>query len=198
MTVISVFGDSIAWGSSDPLGGWVARLLSYLEEENPDTIVHNQSVSGNTTRDLLSRFDCDIKGVHPDIIIFSIGINDSIIDEGEMGNRVEKEIFAQNIHALLEKAAKTCSRIFVVGLIQVDESLTKPVLWDDTLSYDNASIAEYNKILRDSADKNHVHFIDVWNTLLPKDLADGLHPNASGHEKLFRTIAHALEELEPV
>jgi lysophospholipase L1-like esterase len=53
---ICVFGDSITWGAYDPeRGGWVNRLRNDLEKKEIES--YNLGISGDTTADLLKRFN---------------------------------------------------------------------------------------------------------------------------------------------
>ena len=87
MAQILVFGDSISYGKWDKEGGFVQRMKNFLDEEtlskseNEHTI-YNLGVSGNTTEDLLERFEFETKQRLKEddeelIFIFAIGVNDS-------------------------------------------------------------------------------------------------------------------------
>ncbi|KKQ27461.1 MAG: Lipolytic protein G-D-S-L family, partial [Candidatus Magasanikbacteria bacterium GW2011_GWC2_37_14] len=100
-TRISIFGDSITWGAWDPEnGGWVAQLRRYFEtNENYEVDVYNLGVSGDTTNDLLIRFntECLARNRHPQIIIFAIGINDSQYINATDNPRTPIEKFQNNL-----------------------------------------------------------------------------------------------------
>ncbi|TFG35449.1 MAG: SGNH/GDSL hydrolase family protein, partial [Parcubacteria group bacterium] len=51
MGIFLVFGDSIAWGAYDSIGGgWVGRLKAFLEKErNLQFELHNLAVDGEIT-----------------------------------------------------------------------------------------------------------------------------------------------------
>ena len=81
MYVLTVFGDSITFGKGDSLeGGWCGRLKKYFENMGGNHRLYNLGISGNTTEDLLERFDIEAKARikfkregDRHIIIFSIG-----------------------------------------------------------------------------------------------------------------------------
>ena len=87
MAQILIFGNSIIYGAWDKEGGWVSRLRKFLDEKNLSSgpnfycLVYNLGISGNTTDDLLERFEFEIKQRLKEdeetIILFAIGINDS-------------------------------------------------------------------------------------------------------------------------
>ena len=55
--IINIFGDSIAWGAYDEMGGWANRLKQYFSEDKENYIeVYNLGVSGDNSEKLLKRF----------------------------------------------------------------------------------------------------------------------------------------------
>src|SRR5256885_14958417 len=64
-TRIFIFGDSITWGSSDEEGGWASRVKRYTDKKMPIpdywSPVYVLGIPGDTTEDLLNRFDQEIK-----------------------------------------------------------------------------------------------------------------------------------------
>lgn len=53
----------------------------------------------------------------------------------------------------------------------------------------NDEIQKYNSAMKNVADQHNLKFIDVFDVLdTASDLADGLHPNAQGYQKLFELI----------
>ena len=64
MAKILIFGDSIIWGAFDTEGGWATRLKKYFDENRKEDFnyqVYNLGVSGDTTEDLLDRFEFETK-----------------------------------------------------------------------------------------------------------------------------------------
>lgn len=77
--VILVLGDSLSSGHGiGEQQGWVNLLRKKLDESGyPHTVV-NASVSGDTTRDALSRLDGTVERHQPDIAIVELGGNDGL------------------------------------------------------------------------------------------------------------------------
>lgn len=82
-------GDSITeMGSPNPIGeglggdglgmSYVRIIANMLEAWYPERAIRviNAGISGNTSRDLLARFDRDVVGLHPQWVSICIGIND--------------------------------------------------------------------------------------------------------------------------
>ena len=81
-------GDSVTdMGSEHPVGeglfnnlghGYVRMVENLLITAYPDMTVRitNSGIGGNTSRDLLARFDRDVISLEPDWVSICIGIND--------------------------------------------------------------------------------------------------------------------------
>ncbi len=192
---ICVFGDSIVWGASDEeMGGWVERLRTLFLRGN-DIEVYNLGISGNNTEKLIKRFEDEAKYRGADILIFSIGTNDSQYIESKNNPRVSLKKFKKNIEYLIKKSRKITNKIIFIGLIKVDESKTMPVPWSDEKKYyDNENILKYNSVISEVCLEKNVYFLDIYNFLNNDDLDDGLHPNSNGHNKIFEKVRDYLNE----
>lgn len=179
MSVICVFGDSIAWGAFDmELGGWVNRLKIFYNQKR-ETDVYNLGVSGDYVLDVLNRLDVEAKARIPDIIILAIGINDSPHWTNLFGTKLTD--FENRFRELLEKSRKFTKDIIIVGLTNVDDS-------NKLHGYKNEKIEKYDQKLKEIARKENLLFVDLFGSLQKEDLSDGLHPSASGHKKIFEKV----------
>jgi len=191
--IICLFGDSIIWGAWDPeKGGWGARLRNHFEINDFDIKLYNCGVSGDTTDDLLARFDVECVAREPRIIILAIGINDSQYINTKDNPRTPIKKFQNNFDALLEKAKKHTSTIVCLGLTKIDETRTMPCPWKPTRYYTDENIKTYNTKIKEVCKKSGVLFLDVYDLLDSSDLEDGLHPNPQGHEKMFINVKEFL------
>ncbi len=196
MAVICVFGASSTWGAWDSeKGGWVNRLRLHLESKDYEVDVYNLGVSGDTTKDVLERFDVEAKAREPTLIIFSIGDNDSVWDKSQSKNLVSQEDFEKNIKVLVEKSKKFKSKVLFIGLKNVIESKTTPVSWG-SFYYTNKSIKTYDAKLKKLTVKMKVPYLPVFGLLEDNDFSDGVHPNSQGHEKLFKEVNRFLVKSE--
>lgn len=195
MSTICVFGDSITWGAFDnEKGGWVERLRTSLWRKDID--VYNLGVSGDTTTDLLERFEVECKAREPDVILISIGINDS----QHINNlpRTGLARFKSNIQKLIEIGQKFTSKIAFLGFNPVDESKTTPIPWSPEKHYTNGNIQKYNDIVKSVCGENNLPFIGIFEEWMKVNyrelLEDGLHPNSKGHQKIFEIVKEFLVE----
>ena len=186
MTQILIFGDSIAYGAFDKKGGWAERLKEKLMGK--DVLVYNLGVSGDTTIDLLERFEQETRARYDNdtLLIFEVGINDSYHSD------ITPEMFENNVQELIKKAKKYSKKIVFLGLTPVDESKTNPLPWNKNAFYKNNKIQKYDNITKEVCKRNSVWFIGISSSFARKGyksiLDDGLHPNSKGHEKIFEIV----------
>lgn len=207
MAHILVFGDSIAYGAWDKEGGWVQRLREFVDEKalgdgkDPEYMVYNVGISGNTTELILNRFEPELKrrlDVDENIIIIAIGTNDSSILDETKEFWVPCEKFKLNMEKLIKISKKYSNKIVLVGLTLVEELKTSPYRGGIDIHYKNENMQKYNEIIKFLSKENKVYFVDVmneWNKLdYPKLLYDGVHPNSEGHKKIFQVVRDFLLE----
>jgi len=91
------------------------------------------------------------------------------------------------LEEIIKRAKKITQNIIFIGFNHADESETTPVSWKD-IYYKNENIKKYNGIMKETCEKNNVLFLDIFALLNNENLEDGLHPNASSHEKIFTKV----------
>ena len=187
--IICLFGDSITWGAWDPeKGGWSTRLRSYFETNNYEVELYNCGISGDTTDGLLKRFDVECAAREPQVIVFAIGINDSLYINSKDNPRTPLDKFQNNINVLLEKAKKYTDKVVCLGLTKVDDSKTAPCPWKPTKFYTDENVKKYDAKIKEVCQDAEVLFLKIHDLLENSDLEDGLHPNSQGHEKMFLRV----------
>lgn len=188
MSAICIFGDSTAWGAWDlEKGGWVNRLWLDRAKNDHETDIYNLSVSGGTTETILARFESESKMREADVMVFQTGGNDAAYDKDTKEHLVSSKDFEMNLEKIIQKAKVLTNRIAFVGFKNCDESKTMPVSWCN-LCYTNKFIKEYNRIMKNTCERNRIKFIDIFGLLGNSDFEDGLHPNANGHQKIFEAV----------
>jgi len=192
---ICIFGDSTAWGAWDmEKGGWVNRLwLDVAEREEDDYVeIYNCSVSGGTTDTILERFENEAKIRNADALIFQTGGNDAAYERSPNNYLVLPEKFKENLLEIIRRAKRITDKIIFMDLKNCDESKTMPVSWID-IYYTNENIKKYSNIMKKVCEENNILFLDV-GLLNDDDFDDGLHPNVTGHEKIFVKVKDFLTE----
>jgi len=190
---ICVFGDSITWGSYDPVnGGWATLLRSYLEGKDDDITVYNLGICGDDSYGLLKRFKIEAEPRKPDLIIFAIGANDI---KHQKENPVRFDEFENNIDKLMNQANLFTKKIVILGMTPVDEKITTPRNKPPYNFRENNDVVKCNEILKTISEKKKTIFIPIPINFSEKDLCDGLHPNTIGHSKIFETIKPIVDNL---
>ncbi len=197
---IVFIGDSITdCGRRDaaaPYGnGYVSLLRSLLLARYPErslTIV-NKGISGNTTRDLLGRWQQDVIDEQPDWLSIMIGINDvwRTYDRGGVG-AVAYDDYVANLRNLIEQTkAKTSARLILAEPYMIEPDLSVPMRrqMDQYGAAVRQLAAEYGTLL--------VRTQAAFDTALrhTPDSAwadDKIHPNQPGHMIIALEYARVL------
>lgn len=155
-----------------------------------DCGVYNRGICGDTTEDILRRFDIEVSSIEPDLILIAVGINDSKFPNGGSENKVPFERFQGNINTLVVKATEKAQKVVLIGLTEVNEAIINEVpIGSSSSVFKNEVIQKYDAHLEALAEKEGVAFVSMKKTLdTTSDLMDGLHPNAAGYEKMFKAI----------
>lgn len=187
-----VFGDSVTQAAY-VRNSWVNLLKADLEEKFQDDFVNifNLGVDGNTTNDILARFENESAARIPTSIIFAVGVNDSAYIQSFSRPITEEKMFESNLKKLIALAVKFSKDITFVGLVLGDDSILKPLpggTENYEWSYDRKRTENYNNILETVAGSGNCKFIQLLDQLGPEDFQDGIHPNEKGHTKMFKII----------
>jgi len=90
---------------------------------------------------------------------------------------------------LIEKAKKFTNKIIFIGIAKGDDGETKPLPASTTgKCYDKENVKIYNNIIKKVNKKEKLLFVEIIDKLNNKDFYDGLHPNAKGHQKIFKIV----------
>ena len=159
-------GDSVTdMGSTNPIGeglcenvgrGYVRLVESLLSAYYPEilTRVTNAGISGNTSRDLLARFDRDVVSLNPDWVSVCIGINDvwrqfdcPAIPDGH----VMPEEYRNNVEEMILKVKDKVKGIFILSPYYIESN------HDDFM---RKRMNEYVEISKELAEKHGCRFVD--------------------------------------
>jgi len=195
MIKICIWSSSIGEGHNDLAnGGWVSYLQKDFFNQNKNIIIYNLSISGDSSKELLKRFEVEAKARNPHIIIFSIGLNDSYYFNKTGKYYVSLIDFEKNLNILYDQAKNITNNIIFLGLTNIEDSKLMPVPWEKEISYDAKSVIKYDKMIESFCKKNSILFLDMFDLLNFQDLDDGLHPNSQGHNKMFHRIKNFILE----
>lgn len=201
MASILCFGDSITFGRGEiSQRGWVGRLEELLASQNEANVVFNLGVPGNTTEELLARFDLECKltidkSAKVCAILIAIGINDARYEYKKHKTHSSKGEFESNCMKLIDHARKYKCPVAFIGPTPVDEAKTSKY---DVTTFRNEDILSFNNVLKECCESRAVPFLDLFSILSKgsyrRTLDDGVHPNKKGYDILFSYIASFLKE----
>lgn len=206
---VLVFGDSITQGFWDSEGGWVNRLRKYYDEEQIKDLAHkdeptifNLGISGDVTEGVLNRFENEVKARKwrwPDeefTFIFAIGINDTAMFLNQEPN---VDNYGTQLKELILKAKQYSKRIIFVELTPVEEDVANKRPGTNKIRT-NDRIKRFNIQLKSCCNTSGVHFLPIFEEFkerldIGEDLlADGLHPNNTGHQLIYELVKPELEK----
>lgn len=190
MGSICIFGASTTWGAYDlEKGGWANRLRLFVDAGDFEPWeVYVLGVCGDTTRELLERFEAEAAAREPGVVIFSIGVNDAAYRNTDGNFLVPPEEFRGNIRKLAERARKFTEKVAFMGTSGVDEIKTMPIPWRKDIFYTNTNLRAYDEALREVVAESGAQYIPPPTLAADSDFEDGLHPNAKGHERIFCAV----------
>lgn len=159
-------GDSVTdMGSAQPVGeglfdsvgrSYVRVIENLLSVVYPERMIRvtNSGISGNTSRDLLARFDRDVVDLAPQWVSICIGINDvwRQFDVPAMKNvHVLPDEYERNVEAMIEKVKGKVKGIFLLS-----PYIMEP-LREDRM---RARMDEYVAICKKLAERHGCVFVD--------------------------------------
>ena len=173
-------------GLADSLGhGYVRKVENLLGAFYPDVFVRvtNAGVSGNTSRDLLARFQRDVLNLKPEWVCICIGINDiwRQFDCPAMRDyHVYPEEYEENLRNMLSELAGKTKGIFLMTPFFIEENKQDRM---------RTRVDEYCSICKKLAEEYKCIFVDLQGRfdeyLTHKQYSgyvsgDRVHPNEVG------------------
>lgn len=200
---IVALGDSLVYGFGDPDGGgWVERLRrTWMLPESAGHVLYNLGVRGDRTFQVAKRLEVEfrhrgeLRNRVPDIIILSVGVNDSArVGRPDGKNYTNFVNFEEQLTSLLQQAQKLCPVLFV-GMVPVNEA-KMPFL--DCLYYNHDDQYRYKEATRLACRKQGIPYLDIFDKWMENPEAwrvkrlsrDGLHPNTLGYQTLLQDVTN--------
>lgn len=198
---IVALGDSLVYGFGDPIGGgWVERLRrGWMQPNSLGHAVYNLGIRGDGVKQVANRLESEfrhrgeLRNRLPDLIILSVGVNDSArLLRPDGRNFTDYSTFQEELDNLLVRAKRLCPVLFI-GMVPVDET-KMPFL--DCLYYNHADQFRYREATRLACQEHQIPYFDVFSEWMNRGLdwcqaqliEDGLHPNVSGYQTLVEDI----------
>lgn len=179
---IVLMGDSITefWTNANP----------HFFEDNPYLI--NRGIGGQTTPQMLGRFDADVIALNPKVVVILAGTNDIA---GNSGPITISEIMT-NIAAMAENAKAHHIKVVLCSVLPVFDYPWKPgIIPADKIIALNTMIKAY-------AQQHGMAYLDYFHTMVDgrnglnaKYSGDGVHPNKKGYKVMGPLLEKAIESV---
>lgn len=178
---IVLMGDSITefWKQRDPA----------FFDDNPYLV--NRGIGGQTTTQMLERFDADVIALKPKVVVILAGTNDIA---GNTGAISLNNIMA-NIQKMTQMAKAKKIKVVLCALLPA-----AAFGWNPSEKPADKIIA-LNKMIKSYAAKNHIPYADYHsvtvdgNKGLKKEFSgDGVHPNKKGYKVMEPILEAAIQK----
>ncbi|MGB5596476.1 MAG: GDSL-type esterase/lipase family protein [Crocosphaera sp.] len=197
---VVALGDSLVYGYGDTVGGgWVERLRRQWMAQENGHVLYNLGVRGDRTQQVGERLEGEyryrgeLRNRVPDVIMLSVGVNDSARLRRSNGRLfTEFETFQQEIENLLDKAQQLCP-VYFVGMVPVDE---EKMPFIDCFYFNHFDQYRYKEVTKKACLSRNIPYLDIFDLWLGRGedyvnsrlINDGLHPNVKGYESLYKDI----------
>ncbi|MGF1571115.1 MAG: GDSL-type esterase/lipase family protein [Nodosilinea sp.] len=198
---VVVLGDSLVYGFGDSEGGgWVERLRRQsMEPGRAGAVFYNLGVRGDGVTQVIQRLDHEfhyrgeIRNRVPDLIVLSVGVNDSARVGRSLGrNYTDFDDFETHIIALLTQARRLCPVLFI-GMTPVNE---QAMPFSEVLYYSQAEQWRYKEVTRLACASHNIPYLDLMHLWLQRGeiwwrdrlSCDGLHPNTLGYQAILQDV----------
>ena len=152
----------------------------------------NKGVSGETTPQMLNRFDADVLSLTPEAVIILAGINDIAQNTGYIS---VSEIF-NNIVLMVNLAKNNNIHPVLCSVLPANELTWKPEIKPAEL------VIELNQKLNAYCDRNNLVYIDYFSSMVGKNKElrseltyDGIHPNKEGYIIMEQLLLDAVSKI---
>ncbi|NEN89326.1 MAG: G-D-S-L family lipolytic protein [Okeania sp. SIO3H1] len=198
---IVALGDSLVYGFGDHEGGgWVERLRrQWMLPDSAGHVLYNLGVRGNRVLQVEQRLEDEfhhrgeLRNRQPDIIILSVGVNDSARVQRANGRYyTDFSKFKTILDNLLDTSKQLCPVLFV-GMVPVN---LERMPFQDCLYYSHEDQFIYKEATRLACLKRKIPYLDVFEKWLSRGenwwkfrlCADGIHPNVAGYKALLEDV----------
>ena len=197
---IVAIGTSSLFGRVDPQGGgYIGRLKSWHEQQAAHNAVFNLGISGETTTQMLARFEQELTPRKPDLILVNTGSNDTR-HRGTIAAPRDIPLITslENLQSMIVIGRKLAPIVFI-SIYPILDAETQPLM-DTDYFYLQKDIAELAQATKRVCNENHLPYLNIfdeWNEreYPPYIHADGLHANEVGHQKIFEMLKEFLQEI---
>lgn len=167
---VLLYGNSIT-------EGWAKLRPTFFESNN----FLGRGIGGQTSAQLLMRFQQDVVALKPKTVIINIGINDIAENTGTYN----EQFTFDNIKSMAQLAKANGIRVILSSVLSINK-----IGWNKELTEVGEKVKSLNALIEQYARKNGWKYIDYYNTelndgnggLKAEYAPDLVHPNEKGYE----------------
>ncbi|OCA67946.1 hypothetical protein BBI01_20895 [Chryseobacterium artocarpi] len=168
--------------------GWVKSHPEFFSENN----YTGRGISGQTTSQMLLRFQNDVVALQPKLVIINAGINDIAQNTGIY----DPDFTFNNIKAMADIAQKNGIKVIITSVLPA-----AAFPWRKEITDAPQKVDALNKRLKQYADNNKLIFVD-YNTAMRDSKGgmreglskDGIHPIPAGYAIMEPMIKNAINK----
>ena len=165
---------------------------SFFFKSNPYFI--NKGISGQTTPQMLMRFDDDVIKENANTVIILAGINDIAQNTGP----IQIKDIADNIFRMAEMAQKNNINVFICSVLPANR-----ILWNKSIK-PTYKVIKLNMLLKEFCKNKNIEYVDYYSEMV--DWSGGLksplytskwdliHPNKKGYEKMEEILIKKIKK----
>jgi lysophospholipase L1-like esterase len=153
----------------------------------------NRGISGQTTPQMLERFQQDVIELKPMAVVILAGINDIAGNTGPI--TIEK--IADNIFAMAELARANNIKVILCSVLPATDFFWSPALEPAP------QILELNTLIKSYAEAHTMAYVDYHAAMMNEENGlrlelglDSVHPNAAGYAVMEPLVEEALDALQ--
>jgi lysophospholipase L1-like esterase len=151
----------------------------------------NRGISGQTTEDMLKRFESDVIQLEPATVVILAGTNDI----AENGGPVTNQQIMENIAAMAKMAQDHRINVVLCSLLPVYDYPWRPDL------HPPKKILALNLLIKNYADENHHIYVDYYSEMVDEKKGlkadyseDGVHPNLAGYKVMEPLVEEGISK----
>ena len=165
-------------------------ITDFWINERPDFFSSNnfidRGISGQTVEQMLVRFQQDVVGLNPKIMVFLGGINDIAMNQGP--------ISLENVVNCIKSICELC-KVHDITPIICSVMPCDRFFWAPFKQHPAPDVIKLNSMIKEYVESQGITYVDYHSQFaaedgsLPMDYTkDGCHPNAAGYEKMESII----------
>ena len=160
---------------------WVKYVPEFFETNN----YVGRGISGQTTEQILVRFQNDVVALHPKIVVILAGINDIAQNNGPISNK-----------DILNNIISMCDIATINGIVPILCSILPcdHFSWQKIIS-PAERVVEMNELIKEYAETKGLLYVDYYGALAtssgalnPKYTHDGCHPTKDGYDIMMPIV----------